>query len=365
MRIAIVSPYHLSAYTGGQERYAHQLATCLARTGHQVTYLTGRYHKKPQDYVVITLPLYHVFGQPVPGIDWFLTLVKIRPRIAHAFGFSPVFTVYTLFLWYVFRIPSVLARMASSNHPRRFTRLLARLFINLSLACYQGVSTLTPAHALRLRLTFPHKPIRAIPPALPSLFYQPSISPQKSLPLIRAVKNLLFVSVLDHHHYYKGLDILIAALPMLKSPVHVIVVGDGNSRLHYQRLTKKKGVEASITFTGFLPDDQLYRLYHSVDGCILPSTSASEGFGLVLLEAMSLGTPVITTDVAGIAPFLTDHSFALIIPPNRPDKLAHAIDHLPEKKKVAAAAVKFARSFTAKHLVGEALKLYQEVLTHA
>jgi len=98
------------------------------------------------------------------------------------------------------------------------------------------------------------------------------------------VKVLLFVGRLDRPHYYKGLDLLLEAMKFLDSDTILLVVGDGELKPHYQELARACGVDGRVRFAGFVPDEELAAYYAASDLLVLPSTSESEGFGLVLLH---------------------------------------------------------------------------------
>lgn len=144
---------------------------------------------------------------------------------------------------------------------------------------------------------------------------------------------VFFMSVLDRHHEYKGLDILLDAMVKVRDRrpgARLLIGGDGNLIGKYQQLAKLHGISNSVEFLGQLPDEQLARLYSSSSVFVLPSLNKLEGFGIVALEALSYATPVITTHFAGSSDLIKSNRAGLIVPPGDSVMLANAIIALLE-----------------------------------
>lgn len=145
-------------------------------------------------------------------------------------------------------------------------------------------------------------------------------------------RTLFFLSVLDRHHRYKGLDDLLSALVEVKedvSDVRLVVGGSGEERSRYIRVTEGLGLQGSVEFLGFVPDDMLANCYNRSDIFVLPSNSRSqEGFGMVAMEAMACGKPVICTDIVGVAGDIERTGAGLTVEPSNPAELADAITRL-------------------------------------
>ncbi|MHA1747933.1 MAG: glycosyltransferase family 4 protein [Promethearchaeota archaeon] len=130
--------------------------------------------------------------------------------------------------------------------------------------------------------------------------------------------SLLFVSVLDDAHWYKGLGYIIKAMRLLtkeRYDISLNVVGKGPLKDYYQSLVKKWGLQDNVKFLGRVSDQKLIELYYNSDVLILPSVSELEGFGLVALEAMACGTPVIVSDICGVSEVVKNLGYGLIISP--------------------------------------------------
>ena len=112
---------------------------------------------------------------------------------------------------------------------------------------------------------------------------------------------IFFLSVLDKFHKYKGLDYLLDSLVKVKNEipnVKLIIGGQGELLEFYKNKTKELGIEDNVEFKGFLSDEDVIKYYQESELFVLPSISSlQEGFGIVVLEALSCQTPVISTEL--------------------------------------------------------------------
>jgi glycosyltransferase involved in cell wall biosynthesis len=150
-----------------------------------------------------------------------------------------------------------------------------------------------------------------------------------TLPAVkRKADQVFFMSVLDKHHEYKGLDVLLDAMVKVKDgrpQARLLVGGGGELTGKYKQLAKELGISDFVEFAGYLSDEELAVLYSSSSVFVLPSLNKLEGFGIVALEALSYATPVITTHFAGSADLITRNKAGLIVPPGNAVALANAI----------------------------------------
>lgn len=105
--------------------------------------------------------------------------------------------------------------------------------------------------------------------------------------------------------HYKGFGYLIEAVSDLKD-VTLVIAGEGEMRAELLRKVKSLGLEDKVILPGKLSDRQLHSLLAACDLFVLPSIARTEAFGVVLLEAMYYGKPLITTEIAGSATSLVN-----------------------------------------------------------
>jgi glycosyltransferase involved in cell wall biosynthesis len=138
------------------------------------------------------------------------------------------------------------------------------------------------------------------------------------------VKLALFVAALDRAHHFKGLSHLLQAIQSLSSDIWLLVVGDGDLRKEYERQAHEFGLSRRVIFTGAIRHEHLPPYFRSADVTILPS-SQTESFGLVLIESLACGTPVIATSLPGVRTVVSHGMDGFLVEPNNPISLAEAV----------------------------------------
>jgi glycosyltransferase involved in cell wall biosynthesis len=150
---------------------------------------------------------------------------------------------------------------------------------------------------------------------------------------------IFFLSLLDEFHKYKGLDYLLGAIELVKKEIPVvklIVGGSGKLLNYYREKTASMGLENNVDFAGYISNESIPDYYRNCNLFVLPSISASqEGFGIVLLEAMASGRPVIGSDIVGVAEDIDKYSTGIVVKPRDTKALADAIIRILQDKKEA------------------------------
>ncbi len=152
----------------------------------------------------------------------------------------------------------------------------------------------------------------------------------------------------------KQIDLLIQAVSRLKD-VGLVVVGDGPERERLEKLAQELGVAERVYFTGMTSKEAMLSFLCACDLFVLNSTH--EGFPYVLLEAMSLGLPVVATAVGGIPEIVQDGKNGFLIAPNAngelPKKLAMLLSCPSVRKRLAAGAKRTVEQFRFSAVVEE------------
>jgi glycosyltransferase involved in cell wall biosynthesis len=176
-------------------------------------------------------------------------------------------------------------------------------------------------------------------------------------------KMVLYVGRLAPRH--KGLTFLVNAIPkVLKeepNTTFVLVGPDAGMKSELIKLSRKLNVYRKMVFTGSISDADLVKAYHASDLFVLPSTF--EPFGMVLLEAMASGKPIVASNVDGIPEVIEDGENGLLVPPADADKLASAITTLLKDRHMAERIKKNnllkARSYSLQRVVKATEKVYE------
>jgi len=154
---------------------------------------------------------------------------------------------------------------------------------------------------------------------------------------------VLFVGALDRAHLFKRVDLLIQAFHKVNAPGAVLmIIGEGDMKHEYQQLAGSLGLSEQVIFTGTITDWDLPQYYALCDLLVLPSTR-SEIFGLVLVEAMACGKPVIATNLPGVRTVVDDGINGFLVTPGDIDELAEKIQCLLENPDMRAQFGKKAR----------------------
>jgi phosphatidylinositol alpha-mannosyltransferase len=136
--------------------------------------------------------------------------------------------------------------------------------------------------------------------------------------------NILFVSRLEKR---KGLNYLIKAFRRVKQEIpnsRLIIVGPGTRlRRKYEKQVVRSGLK-DVIFTGLVSYEELPRYYKTADVFCAPATGR-ESFGIILLEAMATGKPIVASNIDGYASVVTHNVEGLLVPPGNEEMLARAL----------------------------------------
>jgi rhamnosyl/mannosyltransferase len=128
--------------------------------------------------------------------------------------------------------------------------------------------------------------------------------------------------------YYKGVDVLLKAFENVNG-CELFIAGTGELENVLKRYAESHGMTERVHFLGFLPDEKLRQAYADCDIFVLPSVARSEAFGIVQLEAMVYGKPVINTSLPSGVPYVSiDGETGITVAPSNPAALAKAINRL-------------------------------------
>jgi glycosyltransferase involved in cell wall biosynthesis len=163
---------------------------------------------------------------------------------------------------------------------------------------------------------------------------------------------------------YKGYRYLIRAMKDVRATL--LLIGEGPERVRLEAEAHRLAVEDRVMFLGRVADTSEY--YRACDIFVLPSVSRNEAFGLVQLEAMACGKPVVNTHLRSGVPFVSVHGLTgVTVPPADANALARAINVLledPDRRAAYGAAAKqrVETEFSLAKMVSETYRVYIEVM---
>lgn len=176
------------------------------------------------------------------------------------------------------------------------------------------------------------------------------------------------IFALGRHVYYKGFDVLIKTLRQLPSSVQLLIGGAGPLTKTWQTLAKSESVAERVHFLGLISDEELPAYYHACDIFCLPAVSQAEAFGIVQVEAMAAGKPVVSTRLNNGVDFVNQHGISgLTVPPGDVEALAQALakllnDPTLHKKLGQQARERALSDFSLEAMGNKTLQLYQQTL---
>ena len=159
----------------------------------------------------------------------------------------------------------------------------------------------------------------------------PGVDCERFVPPIdsaQRARRVLYVGRVERTSRWKGLHVLVDALPRLRElvpGVRLEVVGDGDDVATLQARAEQLGVTQSIDWVGRVDHHALPRHYQRAGVTVLPSLTESESFGMTLVEAMASGCPVVGSDVGGSPFVVRDGVDGLLVPPGDARALAEAL----------------------------------------
>lgn len=166
--------------------------------------------------------------------------------------------------------------------------------------------------------------------------------------------------------YYKGAEHLIRAMKDVDG--RLLVVGEGPLESRLRSQVAELGIEDKVAFLGRVRDQEMAAYYHSCDAFVLPSIARSEAFGIVQLEAMACGKPVINTELpTGVPRVSRNGETGITVPPADPVALSRAINKLLTDSALRQTYGGNARRrvedhFSLSRMINDVYRIYQKVL---
>ncbi len=190
----------------------------------------------------------------------------------------------------------------------------------------------------------------------------------KPVPAMGGEGVMMYVGRLD---WFKRVHLLVLAWPQVRQTcptARLIVVGKGEQATDLRDLVTALGLEESVTFIDWLDHAQLATLYRQAAGVCLPSVS--EGLSKVLLEAMSVGTPVLASDIPANRELLADGRYGYLTPAATPAAWAEAMLAVLSEPTTAQAQARAAQAVVEEryrwsHVAGRLDEVYRQVLRPA
>ena len=330
MKIAMVSPYDFT-WPGGVTAHVAQLARELGRSGHEVQVLAPHSPSRESQDADLHVPLGRSVPLPSGGsiarvsLSWWLypkvraLLRKEQFDVIHLHEpMAPILPLCVLEF-----SDSVNVGTFHASYARQHLYRITHPIIKRWQQRLHGNIAVSPAARRYVNNAFPGD-YEIIPNGIDFKHFSTDVAP---MPQYQDGKiNILFVGRLEKR---KGLRYLLEAYGKLKwdlPNIRLIVVGPGNPDKESYRVMSSQNLQ-DVEFVGRVSYDDLPRYYASADIFCSPATGA-ESFGIVLLEAMSAGKPVVASDIEGFRGVMTHGEQGLLVPKKDSNALAEALGML-------------------------------------
>ncbi|MGQ9677904.1 MAG: glycosyltransferase family 4 protein [bacterium] len=343
MRICMVSDNYYP-YIGGIAEHIHHLAVELRHRGHTVKILTTKVGGKMIDCLDRLPDEEHVYrvgrGIVIRSNKSFarVTLaIRSGARVKKFFE-TGKFEIIHMHGSLAPTLPLVALRTSRvvnvftfhANHDKSIGYALARSLLLPYFRSIHGKIAVSQAARDSAAKYFPGD-YRIIPNGVDVDFFRPDVEPIPELNNGRP--KILFLGRFEPR---KGLKYLLMALPEIVREVpkvQLIVVGTGLLGYAYKGYLDKE-LEEHVYWAGLVPSEERPRYYRSCDLFCSPAIGY-ESFGIVLLEAMATGKPVVASDIVGYRTVMADGEQGFLIPPRNPHQIAQAIVRILKEPEIA------------------------------
>ena len=367
MKVGLVSPYDFAS-PGGVTDHVRYLAGQLRRQGQEVRIFAP----SSRADIDFDTPEFYRIGSPiaVPANDSVARITlsfHLANRVA-AIIEQESFDVLHFHEPLMPALPLTMLRMSTAANVGTF-----HAFSHSNIGYYygrgilqpylehihRGIAVSEPARTFFNRY-FPEFPLRVIPNGIDVDVFKPGLSPIRHLRDENV--NILFVGRLEKR---KGLGDLLRGYEFMRERVsqsRLIIVGDGPLRGKVESYISRHRL-ANVVMAGYVPDSVKPRYYSSADIFCAPATGA-ESFGIVLLEAMASGLPVVATEVPGYMSVLEPGHDSLTVRPKGWAELGSALIILARdaelRRRMGAYGHEKARRYAWDAVASQVIEVYEE-----
>lgn len=329
MKIVIVVFKFPPKWLAGTELATQNIAKRLVQAGHDVFVVTSYDKGLPKESKENGFYVYRIFcsrikffGTAIFWIKSFLILTKIKPDVVHCQGISTGISGYWAkkFL----KIPYIVYGRGSDVYLNwSFKKLISKMVFENAGAVLVLINDMKDC--------LKKYNIKEVFVIGNGIDYEKFSKHQKQKNGFLSHK-IIFVGNLKP---VKGLNYLIEAISVVKnkfSDVELIIAGDGPEKKNLQELSKNLNLQNSIKFLGRIENEKVAEYMSVADLFVLPSLS--EGFPMVLLEAMAVGLPIVATEIRGVPEIVKNGESGFLAEPKNSHNLAQKIIFMLENKEL-------------------------------
>jgi rhamnosyl/mannosyltransferase len=369
---------HLGKYwhkDGGIETHVKTLCKGLASAGAQVVNLVSAVSHKGSRF---EYDGYTVVESPTMGVYFSTSLAPRMVLDARRLNAEQAFDLVHL------HFPDPMSHLVSMALPAHIPRVITwhsdivkqrhllklyRPFQRRVIEQSKAIVAATPSHfssSTQIPIDYPAHQRHVIPYGFD--FKWSTLTPgmqEKANSIRQQAQGRFVLFALGRHVAYKGFDVLIDAIRYTQA--FLVLGGDGPLTAALKAQVQRLGLDNQVLFTGRLLSDDMAAHYHACDAFCLPSVTPNEAFGIVQIEAMACGKPVICTQLHNGVNDINPHGVTgLTVPAQDPVALAGAINQLAKDQELCKSLGTQAQQhalekFSAASMVSQHLDVYQQL----
>ncbi len=363
--------------TGGIESVTASLARGAVQKGHRISVVCFDKHAGHETAVldgveVIRVPIGKMVASQPLGFRYFAKCIEYAKQadVVHLHAPNMLGALASLFIG---KRPRLLVHWHSDVVNKGMLGKLTQPLETALLKRADAIIATSEVYAEASDTLRPYrKKIQVVPIGVPDVsgaVQSGSAAGQMPPELQRVIQGKKLILSVGRLVPYKGFDVLIRAAKHLAGDTVMVIVGGGPLKEELQAAIDASGVAERVVLAGRLSDAALHALFSSAQLYCMPSTYRAEAFGVVLLEAMAYGVPIVATDIPGSAvPWVNAHGVSGInVPVNDPGALAAACnDILASQEKHAmfakGARQRFVSEFTEEESVRRMMSAYDRLM---
>lgn len=333
MKILQIYKDYYPPVVGGIEKHINLLSTGLHQRGFSIDVLVSNTshhysYQKVNGINVIKAPEWGRFlAAPLnPTFPYLIYKMGLTADILHFHLPNP--TAVIAYLLSRLNKPVVVTYHSDIVRQRKMSKVFTPFLEYFLKHCVDRIIATSPQYKRNSRILCKYrKKCDIIPLGIDLDFYEKHTRPDNDIAAIKRQYGPRIILFVGKFRYYKGLTILIQAMKNVDATL--LLVGNGPCSKQIRNAIKMFGLEHKIVFLNEVSDRKLAECFQICDIFVLPSIQKSEAFGIVLLEAMTNGKPVISTDLGTGTSFINVHKeTGYVVESNNPRKLSEAINLL-------------------------------------
>lgn len=370
MKIAILDFFFPPEWLAGTEIATYNISKHLAKRGHEVHVVTTRdaglpSYEKRDGFLIhrLRVPRKRRIETALYCVRAFLKVKQIDPDIVHAQAVSPP-GLSAFLIRKVFKKPYILWGQGFDIYmPWRFKGMISKL------ALRNAATVIALTEDMKREI----QKIRAVEPTvlpngidLERFENLPSRKNLRSRLMIeQGQKIILFVGVLK---LVKGVRYLIETMTTIKQKepmARLLIVGDGEERQTLEELAEGLNLRGQVSFAGRVPNEVVPQYMAASDVFVLPSLS--ESFGIVNLEAMASGLPIVASNLRGMKEIVEDGQSGFLVEPRNPEAIAQKVLLLLQdeglRRRMGERNKQKAKQYSWEEIVAKLEEIYFQCLT--